>query len=70
MLAALKKSRLGMALYHITKRPVLGLLPRLILSVIKHERLNPAHLSAANRAHNARQSDILRAFDAQNTSGK
>lgn len=70
MLAVLKKSRFGMALYRMSKRPVLGMTLRFILHIFRHERLNPAHLSPANRAHNARQMRTLRDFEAQNTSAK
>jgi len=70
MLATLKKSRFGMALYRLSKRPVLGMTLRFVLRIFRHERLNPAHLLPANRAHNARQIRILRAFEAQDTLGK
>ncbi|WP_456389773.1 hypothetical protein [Profundibacter sp.] len=70
MLAALKKSRFGIALYRLSKRPVLGMSLRFILRIFRHERLNHAHLSPVNRAHNARQIRILRAFESQEISGK
>lgn len=63
MIAQLKKSRLGKAIYVISRSGPLGW-PLLMLSrLVQSEPLQPTHIYPRNLRHNARQRQILAAFD-------
>ncbi|EBA14555.1 hypothetical protein RSK20926_01132 [Roseobacter sp. SK209-2-6] len=66
MLQKLKQSSFGKLLYRLS-RSSLGAPLRHLAQALQHEALNPAHLSARNRAHNKAQMQILKAFKAQNS---
>lgn len=65
MLARLKASFVGKWLYRLSRHPRLGAPMRWVLDRGLHERLDPAHWRAANRQHNARQTETLAAFRAR-----
>lgn len=65
MLRKLKQTHFGKVLYRLS-RTSLGVPLRWAAVLLQHEALDPAHLSARNRAHNRRQTEILSRFEAEN----
>jgi hypothetical protein len=63
MIASLKKTRLGKAIHHLSRRPVIGCPIRMISRFVQSEVFQPAHLHPANIAHNRREARILRQFE-------
>jgi hypothetical protein len=59
MLSRLKKSRLGKALYLLSRSRLAGLPVRFLARTAQAEVLHPSHLNPVNWRHNAAQNRVL-----------
>ena len=64
MIAKLKKTALGKAIYRLS-RARLGAPLQMLSRAVQHEALQLEHLKSAHRSHNQKQIDILAHFEAQ-----
>ncbi|MEL7165876.1 MAG: hypothetical protein AAGL96_10440 [Pseudomonadota bacterium] len=68
MIEKIKHSRFGQTLYRFSRRPVIGRPVLMLAKLLQSDALNLDHVKAKNRAHNARQMEILAAFERERRS--